>query len=91
MDPVRLAARVLCTIAILVVGSFTGVLVAMAIFIFNGTLRTGEPMYVGSSTPHLMDVLLLAGAGMATAAALAYARYKLGAKAAAGGKQRLSQ
>lgn len=90
MDPVRLTARVLCTIAILIVGSFTGVLIAIAIFILNGTLRTGEPMYVGSSTPHLMDVLLLAGTGMAIAAALAYARYRLGAKAAAGGKQRLS-
>lgn len=90
MDPVRLAARVLCTIAILIVGPLTGVLVAIAIFILNGTLRTGEPMYVGSSTPKLMDVLLLAGAGMAVMATLAYARCRLGTTAAAGGRKRPS-
>jgi hypothetical protein len=84
MDPVRLIARVLCTIGILIVGSFTGLFVAMAIFILNGTLRTGEPMYVGSSTPQLMHVLLLAGAGLAVMSALAYARYKLGTTAANG-------
>ena len=86
MDPVRLIARVLCTLAILIVGSFTGIFVAIAVFILTGTLRTGEPLYVGSSTPPLVDALLLTCAGVALMAALAYARHKLGTTSATGGR-----
>ena len=76
--------RLLCTAAILVVGPFAGVLVAIAIFIGIGLLVPGEPMYVGSSTPSLERALMLALAALATTVTLVYARHKLGARAPTG-------
>ncbi len=68
-------SRILCTMAILVVGPLTGVLVAIAIFIATGMLVPGEPMYVGTSTPTLGKVLLLAVVGAIITAGLAYLRH----------------
>jgi hypothetical protein len=82
MDTLRLVGRILCTLAILVVGPLTGVCAAMALFMVNGTLRTGEPLYVGSTTPPLSQAIVFSGLGLVTIAGLAFARHKLGVTAA---------
>jgi len=76
---IRNIARVLCTGIILIMGSLTGMMFAIAIFIVTGVLTPGGPMYVGSSTPPLESVLQDAGIGFAVTAIFVYARQKLSA------------
>ena len=74
---IRNIARVLCTGIILIMGSLTGMMFAIAIFIVTGVLTPGGPMYVGSSTPTLESVLQDGGIGFIVTAIFIYARHRL--------------
>ena len=76
--------RLFCTAAILFLGPLAGVLVAVALFIATGVLLPGEPMYVGSSTPSLDRVLVLALLALVATTSLIYARQKLGGRGSSG-------
>ena len=73
-------ARLLCAAAILIIGPVAGISIAIVIFILAGTLVPGEPMYVGSSTPSLLEDLRQAAINVGITSAFAYAHFYLGSR-----------
>jgi hypothetical protein len=76
MSLIRRLVRALCTLAIFVAGSLAVFSMAIASFIATGMLSTGEPMYVGTSTPTLGQAILHAALCAIVTAGLAYVRGK---------------
>ena len=83
MQIARYIANFLCTVAFLIVGSYTGIAVLTGIFIVLGTLTPGDLMFYDLRTPTLSYTLAFACAGSVITATLAYARQKLSPKAPA--------
>ena len=73
----KLVARFLCTTGILIVGVYTAIAIAVALFIATGTLIPGSVMLYDSPTPTLSQTLMFIGAGSIIVGGLAFARHKL--------------
>ncbi len=73
-------ASLLCTLAILIVGTYTVIAYAIAFFIVTGKLEPGEEMYVDILTPAIASTLLFILVGTALTAGLGFARHKLSSR-----------
>ena len=79
MGIIRRVARFFCSTAVVIVGIYTAIALAVAVFIATGKLVPGEIMFYDSNTPTLWQTLLFVGAGSVATAGLALARHKLSA------------
>ncbi len=78
MHIVRSLARLICTIAFVVVGIAALQGLAIAVFILTGTLVPGERMFGDGVTPSLGNSLAFFATTAVLAACLAATRHKLG-------------
>lgn len=77
MNFIRSLLRLLCTLIILIVGAHTVNSLAIALFIANGTLTPGSPMWVDLDTPSMLEALTAAAQGAVITAVFAYGWHKL--------------
>lgn len=69
--------RFLCTVAMLISTFYTVSSLAIVLFIANGTLKEGSPMWIDTDTPSLAQAISVAGICALVTGLLAYARHKL--------------
>jgi hypothetical protein len=74
---IRWAGGILCTLGIVIIGTYTIIALAVAFFIVSGRLTPGNAMWIDSSTPTLTQTLLFASMSGAVTAGLAFVRNKL--------------
>lgn len=69
--------RFLLGVAILISTFYTISSLAIVLFIANGTLKEGSPMWIDTDTPSLVHAISVAGICALVTGLLAYARHKL--------------
>jgi hypothetical protein len=69
--------RLLCTVGILLIGSYTFISLLIAFFIVAGLLTPGSAMFYDSRTPTLANAILFFLIGSAITAIIALARHRL--------------
>lgn len=75
----RKLTRLFFTVALMIAGLYTVNSLIIAVFIANGTLTPGSPMWVDVDTPSIFEALTIAGLGAVMTAVFAYGRQKLSA------------